>query len=265
MKDMQDSPAPVIVARDLNLVFQTNDGPVQALKDVNLTINKGDFVSFIGPSGCGKTTFLRAIAALEHPTGGSLTVNGMTPDEARRKRAYGYVFQAAGLYPWRTIAGNIRLPLEIMGFSKADQDERIARVLDLVELSGFGKKFPWQLSGGMQQRASIARALAFDADILLMDEPFGALDEIVRDRLNEEVLKLWARTGKTIGFVTHSIPEAVYLSTKIVVMSPRPGRITDVIDSPLPKERPLDIRDSAAFIEISHRVREGLRAGHADE
>ncbi len=256
---------PVIVARDLNLVFQTNDGPVHALKDVNLTINKGDFVSFIGPSGCGKTTFLRAIAALEHPTGGVLTVNGMTPDEARRKRAYGYVFQAAGLYPWRTIAGNIRLPLEIMGFSKAEQEERIAQVLDLVELSGFGKKFPWQLSGGMQQRASIARALAFDADILLMDEPFGALDEIVRDRLNEEVLKLWARTGKTIGFVTHSIPEAVYLSTKIVVMSPRPGRITDVIDSPLPKERPLDIRDSAAFIEISHRVREGLRAGHSDE
>lgn len=265
MKDMLTTSDPVIVARDLNLVFQTNDGPVHALKDVNLTINKGDFVSFIGPSGCGKTTFLRAIAALEHPTGGVLTVNGMTPDEARRKRAYGYVFQAAGLYPWRTIAGNIRLPLEIMGFSKADQDERIARVLDLVELSGFGKKFPWQLSGGMQQRASIARALAFDADILLMDEPFGALDEIVRDRLNEEVLKLWARTGKTIGFVTHSIPEAVYLSTKIVVMSPRPGRITDVIDSPLPKERPLDIRDSAAFIEISHRVREGLRAGHSDE
>ena len=256
---------PVIVARDLNLVFQTNDGPVHALKDVNLTINRGDFVSFIGPSGCGKTTFLRAIAALEHPTGGVLTVNGMTPDEARRKRAYGYVFQAAGLYPWRTIAGNIRLPLEIMGFSKDEQEERIAQVLDLVELSGFGKKFPWQLSGGMQQRASIARALAFDADILLMDEPFGALDEIVRDRLNEEVLKLWVRTGKTIGFVTHSIPEAVYLSTKIVVMSPRPGRITDVIDSPLPKERPLDIRDSAAFIEISHRVREGLRAGHSDE
>lgn len=265
MKDTQTMTDPVIVARDLNLVFQTNDGPVQALKDVNLTINRGDFVSFIGPSGCGKTTFLRAIAALEHPTGGVLTVNGMTPDEARRKRAYGYVFQAAGLYPWRTIAGNIRLPLEIMGFSKAEQEERIAQVLDLVELSGFGKKFPWQLSGGMQQRASIARALAFDADILLMDEPFGALDEIVRDRLNEEVLKLWARTGKTIGFVTHSIPEAVYLSTKIVVMSPRPGRITDVIDSPLPKERPLDIRDSAAFIEISHRVREGLRAGHSDE
>ena len=265
MKDSMNISAPVIEAKGLNLVFQTNDGPVHALKDVNLTINKGDFVSFIGPSGCGKTTFLRSIAALEHPTGGTLRVNGMTPDEARRKRAYGYVFQAAGLYPWRTIAGNIKLPLEIMGFSRAEQDERVARVLDLVELAGFGKKFPWQLSGGMQQRASIARALAFDADILLMDEPFGALDEIVRDRLNEEVLKLWARTGKTIGFVTHSIPEAVYLSTKIVVMSPRPGRITDVIDSPLPKERPLDIRDSKEFIEISHRVREGLRAGHSDE
>jgi NitT/TauT family transport system ATP-binding protein len=263
MKDTITSP--VIEAKNLQLVFTTNDGPVQALKDVNLTINKGEFVSFIGPSGCGKTTFLRAIAALEHPTGGTLTVNGLTPDEARRKRAYGYVFQAAGLYPWRTIAGNIRLPLEIMGFSKAEQNQRVAQVLELVELSGFGKKFPWQLSGGMQQRASIARALAFDADILLMDDPFGALDEIVRDRLNEEVLKLWARTGKTIGFVTHSIPEAVYLSTKIVVMSPRPGRITDVIDSHLPKERPLDIRDSKEFIEISHRVREGLRAGHSDE
>ena len=267
MKDttQNSESSPVIEAHNLQLVFSTNDGPVQALKDVNLTINKGDFVSFIGPSGCGKTTFLRAIAALETPTGGTLTVNGLTPDEARRKRAYGYVFQAAGLYPWRTIAGNIRLPLEIMGFSKAEQNQRVEQVLELVELSGFGKKFPWQLSGGMQQRASIARALAFDADILLMDEPFGALDEIVRDRLNEEVLKLWARTGKTIGFVTHSIPEAVYLSTKIVVMSPRPGRITDVIDSPLPKERPLDIRDSKEFIEISHRVREGLRAGHADE
>ncbi|WP_225026086.1 ABC transporter ATP-binding protein [Xinfangfangia pollutisoli] len=265
MKDTLNIAPPVIEAEALDLVFQTADGPVQALKDVNLSIGKGDFVSFIGPSGCGKTTFLRCIAALEHPTAGRLTVNGMTPDEARRKRAYGYVFQAAGLYPWRTIAGNIRLPLEIMGFSKAEQTQRVERVLDLVDLSGFGKKFPWQLSGGMQQRASIARALAFDADILLMDEPFGALDEIVRDRLNEELLKLWARTGKTIGFVTHSIPEAVYLSTKIVVMSPRPGRITDVIDSPLPRERPLDIRDSSQFIEIAHRVREGLRAGHGDE
>jgi NitT/TauT family transport system ATP-binding protein len=256
--------APVIVAKDLNLTFQTADGPVHALQDVNLTIGKGEFVSFIGPSGCGKTTFLRCIAALETPTSGNLTVNGMSADQARKARAYGYVFQAAGLYPWRTIAGNIRLPLEIMGFSRADQDARVERVLELVELAGFGRKFPWQLSGGMQQRASIARALAFDADLLLMDEPFGALDEIVRDRLNEELLKLWLRTEKTICFVTHSIPEAVYLSTKIVVMSPRPGRITDVIDSPLPRERPLDLRDSREFIEIAHRVREGLRAGHGD-
>jgi NitT/TauT family transport system ATP-binding protein len=262
MKDTLNHSPAVIEARDLNLVFQTGDGPVHALRDVNLTVNKGDFVSFIGPSGCGKTTLLRAIAALETPTGGTLTVNGMTPDAARRARAYGYVFQAAGLYPWRTISGNVGLPLEIMGFSRSDRDARVTRVLELVELGGFGRKFPWQLSGGMQQRASIARALAFDADILLMDEPFGALDEIVRDRLNEELLKLWNRTQKTIAFVTHSIPEAVYLSTKIVVMSPRPGRITDVIDSPLPKDRPLDIRDSRAFIEIAHRVREGLRAGH---
>ncbi len=261
---MNGPSAAIIEAKGLNLTFATGDGPVHALQDINLTIGRGEFVSFIGPSGCGKTTFLRCVAALETATGGTLTVNGMMPDAARRARAYGYVFQAAGLYPWRTIAGNVRLPLEIMGFSRADMDVRVERVLDLVELSGFGKKFPWQLSGGMQQRASIARALAFDADILLMDEPFGALDEIVRDRLNEELLKLWGRTGKTIGFVTHSIPEAVYLSTKIVVMSPRPGRITDVIESTLPKERPLDIRETPEFMAIAHRVREGLRAGHGD-
>jgi len=254
---------PVIEAQNLDLTFQTNDGPVQALKDVSLDIDKGEFVSFIGPSGCGKTTFLRVIAGLEQATGGEISVNGMTPEQARQTRAYGYVFQAAGLYPWRTIAGNVRLPLEIMGFSKAEMTQRVARVLDLVDLAGFEKKFPWQLSGGMQQRASIARALAFDADILLMDEPFGALDEIVRDHLNEQLLSLWERTEKTIGFVTHSIPEAVYLSTKIVVMSPRPGRITDVIDSPLPRERPLDIRDTPEFLAVAHRVREGLRAGHA--
>lgn len=255
----------VIEAKNLDLVFETNDGPVEALRNVSLTINKGDFVSFIGPSGCGKTTFLRVMAALEQPTGGQITVNGVGPEEARKSRAYGYVFQAAGLYPWRTIAANIRLPLEIMGFSRQEQQERVSSVLQLVDLEGFDGKFPWQLSGGMQQRASIARALAFDADILLMDEPFGALDEIVRDHLNEQLLQLWARTQKTIAFVTHSIPEAVYLSTKIVVMSPRPGRITDVIESSLPRDRPLDIRDSAEFIEIAHRVREGLRAGHVDD
>ncbi|ASM70938.1 MULTISPECIES: ABC transporter ATP-binding protein [Roseobacteraceae] len=254
----------VISAKDLDLTFQTNDGPVHALKGVSLDIEKGDFVSFIGPSGCGKTTFLRCMADLEQPTGGSITVNGVSAADARAARAYGYVFQAAGLYPWRTIGGNISLPLEIMGYTKEDQRARVARVLELVELAGFEKKFPWQLSGGMQQRASIARALAFDADILLMDEPFGALDEIVRDHLNEQLLKLWARTEKTIAFVTHSIPEAVYLSTKIVVMSPRPGRITDVIDSPLPKDRPLDIRETPEFLGVAHRVREGLRAGHDD-
>ncbi|MBU3029812.1 ABC transporter ATP-binding protein [Paracoccus marinaquae] len=253
----------VITADQIDLTFQTADGPVHALKGVDLTINQGDFVSFIGPSGCGKTTLLRAIAALEAPTAGRLSVNGMDPDAARRARAYGYVFQAPGLYPWRTIAGNVGLPLEIMGFAKADRAARIARVLDLVDLAGFGGKYPWQLSGGMQQRASIARALAFDADILLMDEPFGALDEIVRDRLNEALLELWRKTGKTIGFVTHSIPEAVYLSTKIVVMSPRPGRITKVIDSPLPTQRPLDIRDTPEFIALAHEVREGLREGHS--
>ena len=174
MKDTGVGANTVIEATDLSLTFTTNDGPVQALKDVDLQVNKGEFVSFIGPSGCGKTTLLRVIAALEEPTAGNITVNGMAPDEARRNRAYGYVFQAAGLYPWRTIAGNIKLPLEIMGFSRAEQNARASRVLDLVDLSGFDRKFPWQLSGGMQQRASIARALAFDADILLMDEPFGA-------------------------------------------------------------------------------------------
>ena len=255
----------VISAASLDLTFQTSDGPVHALSGVNLTVNSGEFVSFIGPSGCGKTTLLRCIAALETPTSGMLSVNGTDPDTARRARAYGYVFQAAGLYPWRTIGGNVRLPLEIMGYSRSEQAERAARVLEMVELSGFERRFPWQLSGGMQQRASIARALAFDADILLMDEPFGALDEIVRDRLNEELLGLWRRTGKTICFVTHSIPEAVYLSTRIVVMSPRPGRITDVIESPLPADRPLDIRDTPEFIRIAHRVREGLRAGHMED
>jgi NitT/TauT family transport system ATP-binding protein len=258
-------PAAVIEARGLGLTFQTNDGPVHALSDVNLTVGKGDFVSFIGPSGCGKTTFLRVAADLEAPTAGTITVNGMTPAEARARRAYGYVFQAAGLFPWRTIGGNIRLPLQIMGYARADQDARIARVLEMVELAGFENKYPWQLSGGMQQRASIARALAFDADILLMDEPFGALDEIVRDKLNEQLLELWARTEKTIGFVTHSIPEAVYLSTRIVVMSPRPGRVTDVIESTLPRERPLHIRESKDFLEIAARVRDGLRAGIGDD
>ena len=254
----------MISVKDVDLIFETNDGPVQALKSVSLDVEKGDFVSFIGPSGCGKTTLLRAIAALEIPSKGSLSVNGKSPDNARKDREYGYVFQAAGLYPWRTVEGNIKLPLEIMGYSPLEKKERIKKVIELVELKGFEKKFPWQLSGGMQQRASIARALAFDANILLMDEPFGALDEIVRDRLNSELLDLWSQTKKTICFVTHSIPEAVFLSTKIVVMSPRPGRITDIIKSTLPKNRDLNIRDSQEFIKIAQRVREGLKSGHED-
>lgn len=255
----------MISVKDVDLIFETNDGPVQALRNVSLEVEKGDFVSFIGPSGCGKTTLLRAIAALEIPTKGNLIVNGKSPDSARIDREYGYVFQAAGLYPWRTVEGNIKLPLEIMGYSKTEIKERIQKVIELVELKGFEKKFPWQLSGGMQQRASIARALAFDANILLMDEPFGALDEIVRDRLNSELLDLWRQTKKTICFVTHSIPEAVFLSTKIVVMSPRPGRITDTIQSTLPLKRDLNIRDSQDFIKIAQRVREGLKSGHQDE
>jgi len=257
--------ASVIDIRGLSLTFETNDGPVQALSNIDLDVKRGDFVSFIGPSGCGKTTLLRVIADLEQPTGGSITVNGVSPEEARLARAYGYVFQAAALYPWRTIARNVALPLEIMGLAKAERERRIADNLALVNLSGFEKKYPWQLSGGMQQRASIARALAVEPELLLMDEPFGALDEIVRDHLNEQLLKLWAKTQKTVVFVTHSIPEAVFLSTKIVVMSPRPGRVTDIIDCGFPRDRTLDIRETPEFLEVAARVRNGLRAGHSYE
>ena len=178
-------------------------------------------------------------------------------------RAYGYVFQAASLYPWRNIARNVALPLEIMGLKSSVIKERVARNLELVNLTGFEKKHPWQLSGGMQQRASIARALAVEPDLLLMDEPFGALDEIVRDHLNEQLLKLWAKTNKTVVFVTHSIPEAVYLSNRIVVMSPRPGRIHDIIESDLPRDRDLSVRETPEFLRLAHRVRDGLRAGHS--
>jgi len=260
-----DRTAPVIEVNHLGLTFMTNDGPVEALTDINLSVSRGEFVSLIGPSGCGKTTLLRVIADLERPTAGSILVNGVTPDEARRNRAYGYVFQAAALYPWRNIARNVALPLEIMGLDRAERDRRVRDNLALVNLGGFERKYPWQLSGGMQQRASIARALAVEPDLLLMDEPFGALDEIVRDHLNEQLLQLWAKTNKTVIFVTHSIPEAVFLSTRIVVMSPRPGRVHDIIASTLPKERSLDIRETQEFLRIAHRVREGLRAGHSYE
>ena len=255
--------AQVVSAQDLGLTFQTGDGAVEALSKINLAVTEGEFVSFIGPSGCGKTTFLRAIANLEVPTSGTLTVNGMSAEQARLARAYGYVFQAPALLPWRKVDDNVRLPLEIMGLD--DVAGRVSRNLELVNLAGFEKKFPWQLSGGMQQRVSIARALAFDPHLLLMDEPFGALDEIVRDKLNQQLLELWARTKKTIVFVTHSIPEAVFLSTRIIVMSPRPGRIIDVIDVDLPKQRKLEIRETPEFLKIAHRVREGLKTGHSYE
>jgi NitT/TauT family transport system ATP-binding protein len=254
---------PVIEARSLSLTFETGDGPVYALSDVDLTVQEGEFVSFIGPSGCGKTTLLRVIADLEQATAGTILVNGITPQEARLRRQYGYVFQAPALYPWRTIEKNVMLPLEVMGFPAEERRRRAARNLALVNLNGFERKFPWQLSGGMQQRASIARALSFDPHLLLMDEPFGALDEIVRDKLNQQLLELWRTTGKTVVFVTHSIPEAVYLSTRIVVMSPRPGRVIDVIECGLPRDRTLEMRETADFLKVAQRVREGLKAGHS--
>jgi NitT/TauT family transport system ATP-binding protein len=258
------APAALAVeARRLSLVFETSDGKVEALSNVDLQIEVGDFVSFIGPSGCGKTTLLRVIADLERPTDGTVLVNGLTPERARLNRHYGYIFQAPALYPWRTIERNVMLPLEVMGVAREERRARAAHYLRLVNLSGFERKFPWQLSGGMQQRVSIARALSFDPALLLMDEPFGALDEIVRDHLNEQLLRLWEETGKTVVFVTHSIPEAVFLSTRIVVMSPRPGRIIDVISCNLPRDRRLEIRETPEFLKIARRVRMGLRSGHS--
>jgi NitT/TauT family transport system ATP-binding protein len=253
----------VVDAKAISLTFETADGRVEALSNVGLQVAEGDFVSLIGPSGCGKTTILRVIADLQRPTSGTLLVNGMTPENARLARSYGYVFQAPALFPWRTIEKNIKLPLEIMGFTDNEQKIRAEHYLSMVNLKGFERKFPWQLSGGMQQRVSIARALSFDPAMLLMDEPFGALDEIVRDHLNEQLLQLWRSTKKTVLFVTHSIPEAVFLSTKIVVMSPRPGRIIDVIDCNFPPDRSLEIRETPEFLKIAQRVRNGLRAGHS--
>ncbi len=257
----------VIDIRNLSLTFQTGDTPVQALSDIDLAVRAGEFVSLIGPSGCGKTTLLRVIADLEPITSGEVLVNGMTPHQARLARAYGYVFQAPALFPWRTVLANVMLPLQIQGQKSKAECEAIAREhLERVGLKGFERKYPWQLSGGMQQRVSIARALGFEPKLLMMDEPFGALDEITRDRLNEQLQQLWRRERRTVVFVTHSIAEAVYLSTRIVVMSPRPGRILKVIDSTLPDERTLDLRDTPEFMALAHEVREGLAEGHgADE
>ena len=256
----QDSDT-VVKASGLGLVFRSPDGDIVALRDVDIQISSGEFVSLIGPSGCGKTTLLRCIADLDSATSGVLEVKGMTPPAAREKRVYGYVFQAPALYAWRTVERNVELPHEIFGTAPEQRRQAVADNLALVGLQDFAGKYPWQLSGGMQQRVSIARALSFNPDLLLMDEPFGALDEITRDRLNLELLDIWRRTGKTVIFVTHAISEAVFLSTKIVVMSPRPGRVTSIIDVDLPKQRTMALRDAPEFVALAARVREALASG----
>jgi NitT/TauT family transport system ATP-binding protein len=244
---------------------QSGDRPVHALSEIDLTIAQGEFVALIGPSGCGKTTLLRVIADLEPISSGEVRVNGMTPHDARLARAYGYVFQSPALFPWRTVLANVMLPLQIQGRSRGECEAVAREHLGRVGLTGFETKYPWQLSGGMQQRVSIARALGFEPKLLMMDEPFGALDEITRDRLNEQLQQLWLRERRTVVFVTHSIAEAVYLSTRIVVMSPRPGRILKILESTLPDERHLGLRDTPAFMALAHEVRLGLAAGHGDD
>lgn len=233
-----------------------------ALKDAQLEIADGEFISLIGPSGCGKTTLLRLLADLIQPSSGQLFIGDKTPQEARKSRAYGYVFQAPTLMEWRNVLQNVMLPLEVMGFPPVERRQRAEKMLGLVGLEKFARNYPWQLSGGMQQRVSIARALAFDPQLLFMDEPFGALDEITRENLNLELLRVWRETGKTIIFVTHSIPEAVFLSTRIVVMTPRPGKIETVIPVDLPQPRNFDTRESPDFFRIATEVREALRKGH---
>ncbi len=232
-----------------------------ALSGISLDVTRGEFVSLIGPSGCGKSTLLRVIGDLIAPTAGTVEVNGKAADKARRDRDYGMVFQAPVLFDWRTVEDNVRLPLELMGYDQARQTTRAREMLDLVELGDFLKHHPYQLSGGMQQRVAIARALAFEPAILLMDEPFGALDEMTRERMNQEVLRIWEATGTTIVFVTHSIPEAVFLSSRVVVMSARPGRITDVIDVDLARPRGIATREEPRYFELVTAVREALRRG----
>jgi NitT/TauT family transport system ATP-binding protein len=251
-----------VEVRNASVIYPTADAPVQALSGIDLEIHEGEFVALIGPSGCGKTTLVRVIADLEKISAGSVWVNGVSPHDARLARAYGYVFQAPALFPWRTVLANVTLPLQIQGTGKVEAKRIAMEHLERVGLKGFEGKYPWQLSGGMQQRVSIARALSFEPKILMMDEPFGALDEITRDRLNEQLQQLWQRERRTVMFVTHSIAEAVYLSTKIVVMSPRPGRIVKVIDSTLPDVRHLGLRDTPDFVALAHEVREALADGH---
>ena len=254
--------APVVSIRGLTKSFRTG---VTALQEIDLEIAPREFISLIGPSGCGKSTLLRIIGDLIEPTSGTAQVNGKTAHQARLDHDYGIVFQDAVLYDWRTVAANVSLPLELLGWSRARRKERVREMLELVELTGFESSRPWQLSGGMQQRVSIARALSFDPALLLMDEPFGALDEMTRERLNMELLRIWEKSGSTVVFVTHSIPEAVFLSTRVVVMSARPGRIATTIEVDLPQPRGGETREDARFFELVTAVREALAAGHADD
>jgi NitT/TauT family transport system ATP-binding protein len=247
----------VVEIKDVTKRF---DGTV-ALERIDLAIEPREFVSLIGPSGCGKSTLLRIVGDLIRPTAGTVHVNGKTAAQARVDRDYGIVFQDAVLYDWRTVAKNISLPLELARWNRKRRAERVQEMVRLVELSGFEGNYPWQLSGGMQQRVSIARALSFDPDLLLMDEPFGALDEMTRERLNLELLHIWEASGSTIVFVTHSIAEAVFLSTRVVVMSPRPGRISDLIPIDLPYPRTATAREDPHFFELVTRVREALHLG----
>jgi NitT/TauT family transport system ATP-binding protein len=240
-------------------------GGVLALSGIDLEVRPREFVSLIGPSGCGKSTLLRVVGDLIEPTEGQVVVNGKPAHQARLDRDYGIVFQDAVLYDWRTVAKNIALPLEMLGWSRRRRNDRVRELVELVELTGFESHHPWQLSGGMQQRVSIARALSFEPALLLMDEPFGALDEMTRERLNAELLRIWSETGSTIVFVTHSIAEAVFLSTRVVVMSPRPGRIAGVIEIDLPQPRTNETREQPRFFELVTAVRDQLRSGTADE
>jgi NitT/TauT family transport system ATP-binding protein len=241
--------------------FGTAAAATVALSDISLDIRRGEFVSLIGPSGCGKSTLLRLIGDLTEPTAGTIRVNDKPAPQARQDRDYGMVFQAPVLFDWRTVEENVRLPLELFGQDRGTQASRTAEMLELVDLTDFARYHPYELSGGMQQRVAIARALAFSPLLLLMDEPFGALDEMTRERMNSEVLNIWQRTGITVVFVTHSIPEAVFLSTRVVVMSARPGRITRLVDVDLPQPRGLATRESSRYFSLITEVREALRAG----
>ncbi len=251
---------PVVQITNATKIFgEGSSNQTVALKEINLTIQPGEFVSLIGPSGCGKSTLLRLIGDLIPPTRGQVMVNNKTAHQARLDQDYGIVFQAPVLYEWRNIIKNVQLPLELRGVNKTEQDRRAREMLDLVELTGFEKHYPWQLSGGMQQRAAIARALVTKPALLLMDEPFGALDEMTRERMNMELHDIWERTQATIIFVTHSIAEAIFLSGRVVVMSARPGRITRVIDIDLPKSRHGETREQTRFFELVNEGRDALR------